>query len=440
MININNPIMNKSYPLFSVYVLTAGFCGSLSYAEETGQGIMAEPQAAYDWVVEQKDYLAENYGVTPKLNYEATVLGNPVGGISRTAGYSHLLQFGVNLDMEKIAGVQGGTIVITARHGAGRSLLPYIGNTFDISETDIRHGFFMTEMFWQQAFAEEVVVLQIGRLNSAKFAHLPQFGLQVNGGVDGNPQSLGMNGGFTGGSDTTWGGNITVTPEESYYVSGGLYQATHSLNKDRGFDFSIRHSDKLYAITEAGWTPVFGKIEANEATGDKGFDGLPGLYKVGAYYTNMSYDRFDGNGSVSDVYGFYAIGQQMVWRSRENASNNITVWGGLTWSPQKEVARMPLMGFTGATWQGLIPGRDNDKLLGAVLIGSFSSDYADAQAAANPAMGRPGNSEVVLDFSYIISLFGTAFIQPNIQYIMNPSGYSSIDDALVVGMQFGISF
>lgn len=389
--------------------------------------------APFDWVSSQFEKLDEDYGLKPKLSYEATVLGNPSGGISRTMAYSHLLDFGMTFDLDKIAGLKGSSFVISARHGAGRDMRPYIGNLFNVSEADVPYGVNLTGLYWQQSFAEDAVLLQVGRLNSSAFAKLPAFGLQVSGGVDGNPASLGMNSNFTSSSRQTWGSRMFVKPEESYYFSGGLYQASNSIGKVSSTDFSIRRGDRLLFIAETGWTPVFGEQDtADKATG------LNGHYTVGAYYSNLSRERFDLGGSVNDIYGFYLMGQQTIWRSEKNPDNNVALWGGLTYAPQTEVAKMPLMGFAGFVWQGLVPGRNQDKLLGAVLVGSLSSDYADSVAGGT--YGRPGNTEVVLDFSYIIRLSRQVFIQPDIQYVMNPGGYDTIADALVIGMQFGISF
>lgn len=409
-----------------------------SAGDKLGNSSKADTSSAnapFDWVSSQFEKLDEDYGLKPKLHYEATVLGNPSGGISRTVAYEHLLDFGMTFDLDKIAGLKGSSFVITARHGAGRNMEPYIGNLFDVAEVDVPHGVNLTGLYWQQSFAEDAVLLQVGRLNSSAFAKLPAFGLQVSGGVDGNPASLGMNSNFTSGSRQTWGGRMLVKPEESYYLSGGLYQASNSIGKVSSTDFSIRRGDRLLFIAEAGWTPVFGEQDASPADKETG---LNGHYTFGAYYSNLSRERFDLGGRVNDIYGFYLMGQQTVWRSQKNPDNNLALWGGLTYAPQTEVAKMPLMGFAGFVWQGLVPGRNQDKLLGAVLVGSLSSDYADSVAGGT--YGRPGNTEVVLDFSYIIRLSQQVFIQPDIQYVMNPGGYNTIADTLVIGMQFGISF
>lgn len=386
----------------------------------------------FDWVNSVFTKASEDYGVLPSFSYTASVQGNPTGGMSRGAAYVHNIVFGADLDLDKIAGIPGASITISGVHAAGRNLSSRnIGNTFTVSQAFVGHGTYLYELYWQQEFAEDNVVLQVGRLNSSNFATLPAFGLQVNGGINGNPESLPINASFEGTPDAVWGADVTVKPGEDYYVSAGVFQATPLAGNQHGTDFSFRSSDRLLVMTEVGWTPTFGK------TADS--DGLGGTYIAGMYYSNLARERFDGNGDVKNTVGFYLMAQQAVWQSSSNKAESIDVWGGVTYSPQTEVAQMPFMGFAGVVWNGLIPGRDNDQLLGTLLVGTFSKDYADTVQAAAPQDGRP-TYEMVLELSYVFNINSYAFIQPDIQYVIRPNGMKNIQDALVVGFQFGVNF
>ena len=78
------------------------------------------------------------------------------------------------------------------------------------------------------------------------------------------------------------------------------------------------------------------------------------------------------------------MAQQMLWCDAADPSTNFSLWAGLTYSPQQDISLLPLMGFAGTIWQGIIPGRDRDQLLLTYLVSSFSRDYAGALVA----MGR----------------------------------------------------
>ena len=195
---------------------------------------------------------------------------------------------------------------------------------------------------------------------------------------------------------------------------------------------------------EAGWKPDFEASPPPSTSGlKKGKEtvgaadpGLPGIYKIGGYYSSYTFDKFSG-GTETNAYGFYAMAQQMVWRSASNKNNNFSLWSGLTYSPQTDISLMPVMGDAGTIWQGIIPGRDQDQWLFTFLIGNFSSPYGNSLEGS----GTPEPTyEAVLETSYIIQLNKYLSIQPDLQYIIRPSGSGNIPNALVIGLQAVLSF
>jgi porin len=165
--------------------------------------------------------------------------------------------------------------------------------------------------------------------------------------------------------------------------------------------------------------------------------GLPGTYILGGYYSNFKFPELNGTNIQTNVYGFYAMGQQMLWRNAADPNTNFSLWGGLTYSPQQDIALLPLMGFAGTIWQGVIPRRDRDQLLLTYLVSGFSRDYGDAVVA----MGRQRpTAEQVLEVSYAIFLTANYTIQPDIQYIIRPNGTNEAKNSVVLGVQFTANF
>jgi len=78
-----------------------------------------------------------------------------------------------------------------------------------------------------------------------------------------------------------------------------------------------------------------------------------------------------------------------------------------------------------------------------VVYGSFSSDLSNAQQRQqliDPTTGVQ-DYETVFEWTYRINLRkGAVFIQPDIQFVINPGGAGQINDALVLGCQLGINF
>jgi porin len=300
------------------------------------------------------------------------------------------------------------------------------------------------EMYLSQKLWDDRIELRIGRMVAADlFAGLPAFGLQVSGGIDGNPTSLFLNSNFTSSPNATWGAAVKFSPTPDISAAYGIYQATDRLGQVayHGLDFSIRPQDGTLMFLETGWTPTFGAepaiADTKSGSGSPAYPGLPGIYKLGGYFSTFPFSAYSGGPEEQNTYGFYFLAQQTVWQSRTNTSQNFTVWSGITYSPQDEFAQMPVMGFAGTIWQGLIPGRDEDQFLLTWLIGSFGQAYGDDQAS----QGQPRpTAESVFEISYIINLTENIFIQPDIQYIVQPYGIGTTPGALVIGAQIGCNF
>ena len=73
-------------------------------------------------------------GITPSLTYYGVFQGNPIGGIQQRTAYSHLILFGVELNLEKLIGLQGGSLTISGAQATGENLSSYIGNINTVSE------------------------------------------------------------------------------------------------------------------------------------------------------------------------------------------------------------------------------------------------------------------------------------------------------------------
>ena len=97
---------------------------------------------------------------------------------------------------------------------------------------------------------------------------------------------------------------------------------------------------------------------------------------------------------------------------------------------------MPWMAVGGLLYQGLIPGRDTDVTTFVATWGRFSDGVRAQQQASAQALQH---YEIVLEFNYRANITGVFFIQPDVQRVIRPNGYSNIPDALVLGLNFGFA-
>ena len=398
-------------------------------------------------------------GFTPFLYYWGDFFANPVGGLSHASDWTQLVVFGGEVHLDAM-GWKDGALIVSFMDGVGSNLGPTVGTLFTPAQAQSFQTIASNALYLRQRFMNGKVEIRIGRFSSASvFASLPAMGsLPVSGAVNGTPTSLFANlNGWHSSGKPSWAAYAKVEPVEQTYIKAGILEVNPQANmiSYHGFDMSMGTHDGTLMLTELGWTPSFQNsakatpTSANNAGVKdvqpqetlRGSDistnfVLPGIYMMGAYLQNYPQAQFNGE-TASELYGFYAQAQQMIWRNPANPTQNISLWGGLTYSPQIQSAMMPLMGYAGIYMQGLIQPRPRDITLLNLYTGSLNSDYA--QANAIPGKGLP-TQETVAELSYIIKLTDHFQLQPDLQWLIQPGGYRSIPNALIIGFQVAALF
>lgn len=112
------------------------------------------------------------------------------------------------------------------------------------------------------------------------------------------------------------------------------------------------------------------------------------------------------------------------------------LFGTLAYTDQQEAAKVPLHSSFGAWYVGPIEGRSEDRLIFGTTYGELSDDYADEQEALGN--GRP-HYEWIFELDYRAKLTKFACIQPDVQYVVQPSGTGENPDFTVFGIQFGVT-
>jgi porin len=267
-------------------------------------------------------------------------------------------------------------------------------------------------------------VLQIGRLASANnFASLPVAADDVSAAMNGVPVSLPINTvPFTETPASQWGAVATVAPLAAIELTAGVYNAdrrSSELNGTHGVDFGLNVDRGVMVIGQASYL-------REQAKDDRG---LPGIYTIGGFHAGDRYQRIDGSGDEDSNFGFYAMGQQMVYRDGgPGSAEGPTPWLAVAYQPQQSINLLPVFLSGGAVYEGLLPGRDTDTAALAVYHGKLSNDVEDT------------SSETVLELNYTFWATPWLGLTPDLQYVFNPGGGSSTNDAAVFGGQIMVNF
>lgn len=385
----------------------------------------------------------EDKGFHPTVTFVSDVAGNPIGGKSQ--GITHADNLGINLafDLDKLAGLQGASFLVSMSQRSGNSLShDRIGNVFTVQQVYGGETFHLIDIAYQQQLLDDRVEFRIGRIAAGDdFLVAPGDWLFMQNAFDGNPVGIFFNSpGMTAYPNASWGALVKVKPTARTYLMGGIYNGDPSIRADshNGADMSM--NGPIFVIGEAGY-------ERNGLPGDPG---LIGDYHIGFWYDNSAFTDYETAGygtppgSKRGNYGFYAQIDQVLMAFGDRSQNRgFGICGSVLVSPDESVSQMPYFFTAGILSRGFIPSRPRDMGGFGVAYGEFSSDLRHAQEREqlfNPTIS-PQNYEMALEWTYRAYFRESAvFIQPDVQYVINPGGTGTIDNALVLGCQIGINF
>jgi porin len=98
---------------------------------------------------------------------------------------------------------------------------------------------------------------------------------------------------------------------------------------------------------------------------------------------------------------------------------------------------VPFQVNVGLHYKGLFPGRDDDRSVLHFIYGHISGDYA---RSVHVPGGHFADSEKVLEVGHRFQVTKWSYIQPDLQYVIDPGGTGDIPDAVVIGAQMGVTF
>lgn len=354
------------------------------------------------------------------------------GGIEQEDSFRNLFTLGMELDTEAVFGHEGGTFFIqylsvTAENGgsADSGDLQAYSNIENDRSLDIIY-----ELWYEQVLFGDKVRIKVGKVDAnSEFAYvapLQEFsaaGELTNSSAGFQPTIQG----FPSYPDPATSLNLFVTPYTdenlTLTVGYGFYDGaagvdgvtTGSRGPSSFFEDDL--SDDYFHIAE-------GQLAWNRL-GD-----LPGgSLSVGGWHHTGDFDTFKG-GTENGTSGVYATLQQRLsspWG--EEVDYGLYVFGQLGFADE-EVAEIAQVYSIGAVQVGLGDVRPEDKM-GVYLS---LADLSDEAAAGFD------RDELAIEGFYRLQFTPAIYLQPGLQYVVNPSGDPNIDDVLVGQVRLGITF
>ena len=277
----------------------------------------------------------------------------------------------------------------------------------------------LAEIWLQWILLENRLRVKFGKIEAnSEFAAVDAAGEFLNPSAGFSPTIAG----FPTFPDPSFGVVLAGRLDDRLTLTAGLFDGAAGVDgvptgrRGPSTLFDDEKSDDLFIIAEAGldWT-------AGEA-------GQPGRATLGAWHHTGDFSRFDG-GTEDGTTGIIATVQQQLWSPSTDAeeSGGLTVFGQYGWA-DGDVSGVEHHLAAGLWLEGTFPGREAD---GVGLYASLAALSSDSGA---------GSDEWIIEGAYRLQLLNWVSVKPSLQYVLNPGGDSSVDDALVAILRVEVGF
>ncbi len=368
-------------------------------------------------------------GITLHLSDSENLLGNFAGGVKQGSTVQGLTTLSIDVRAGKAFGLPGGAVHASVLDIHGQPLTgPYLDNLQAANGNEGRDGARLWELWYDQDFDHGRDDVKIGQQSiDNEFIVSSDSGLFVNT-MAGWPllPSFDMYGGGPAYPLSSLGARLRARMTHGVTVlagafddnpGGGRFAQNAQVLDPNGTNFNL-NTGTLY----------IGELQYATAVA-----GLPGSYKLGAWYdTGLFPDEYlaaDGlsqadprSGGVPLLHhgdaSVYGVVDQTVWRSPVRAARALNVFGRIMGAPDdRNLIDVAFNG--GLTVNDPLPGRPDDQFGIDLGIGHVSGRAAELDRASGlPAQGV----ETLVELTYLAQVARWLALQPDLQYIVHPGG------------------
>jgi porin len=379
----------------------------------------------------------DKYGIKFAATYIGETLGNVSGGLKQGAIYEGRLNLAVDVDLQKLAGLQQFSFHANMFqiHGDGLSR-SNLQNFFVVSGVEALPSTRLYEMWFERKWGKDQVSLKLGQLAAdSEFFNTKYTDVFTNASM-GWPAITAVNlpGGGPSPPLAALGARLRVNLTSNLTALGSVFNGDPAgpgtddpQQRNRyGTNFRINDPPLLLGEMQYAWN------------NKKGDPNLAGTLKLGGWrhFGGFADQRFAADGislasvsagtdpaTLSGNFGLYSVIEQQIYRVKGSDDRGIGMYGRISSSPSDRNL-IDLYADAGVELIGLQDSRPKDKFGVAAGYARVSSRAraldADFQIATPGWPQRSFESLVTAVYQYEIRAGWT--LQPNFQYVVHPGG------------------
>ena len=319
----------------------------------------------------------------------------------------------------------------------------FIGNTFNVQQNYGGQSILLSSLYL--SYNSDIdggdyhMMIKFGRISAGdNFMTKPIYWLYQNNAFDGNPVGAFNQTRLSAYPGSTWGAMGQITDSEGRYFKAGVYKINTARQDSismHGLDWSF-DGDGVNTNYEIGWD--INHDNSGRSPGNISAGIIASWYSAPHNDNPLVTSPFNCSIYFQANYMIYNMGyikrDEPYYIVRESEKyrdlRGIILWGVFQYDPYENLAYMPYFASGGLLFNAPFESRADDVICFGVAYGKYSDKLTSYER---------GSYEMVFELNYKYQINRFAFVQPNIQFVLNPCG-GKYPDALVLGMQYGVSF
>jgi porin len=373
------------------------------------------------------------------------------GGVKQGLSFQGFTQLGLDLDMERIAGIPGGAVHFLLDDLQGQPFYAWSGSGyFNNRIFDGDAAFRVNELSYEQNLFDQRVNLRLGRIPAYTQFDGSEIYCTFLTTLCRAPAGYTFDRGYPPYLASSWAAIVQIRIAGPFYSNIGVYEnepvaATANHGGFPGPDWGLNYSNGATFPVQFGYRTTLQN------------DPYPRSFSVGGFYVTGSFadpllntngqNRILSGGTAKTDYGSSQVwiqAQQMVYRP-DASDRGVTLFGGANWatSGEPDVERMV---FAGAYYKGPFAPRPNDS---AGLVASLLEVNPRITERINSVLskttgGQASQAEIDYEVYYGIALAPGMILKPFFGFmshpdqVNNPAPSGNLTHAIYLGVLFEV--
>jgi porin len=359
---------------------------------------------------------------TFRTEFTGDFISNIDGGKKRGSSYIGKIDLSAAFSTETAGWYKGGKLFVRAinAHGGSPSA-SYVGDIQPVSRIEAANRISLFEFWYSQQFGKLSILFGQFDMNSSfavnssasnflntSFGMYPSVALNV---------PLSIYPAASAALFTKWKQSEKLMVQAAVFDGAPLSFERNPNN----IEWDIHPSKGLFSTLEIQLKEIRGEV-------------VKGSYKLGGYYHNGRFDHLtDSTINIAGNYGLYLTADRMIIPENNTDNQGLTMFVQAGSSPGKG----NLVDFylsSGLVYRGLIESRPNDLL----SLGVVHSSINNHLVKLSPSLYRKSRS--LLELNYKAEIGNNFYLQPDVQFIINPGANPSFNNSMICIVRGGIYY